>query len=137
LQKALVHENRARDQRSFGRFKESNSIEKERPKVNFVEDESASDGDKEICVEEWVDTPKDKPISCSFLKPSSGRKEEVKYTFDVSKFDKLFDVLLQGGVMILAEDHVIPYAEYWSKKKHCMWHDSYSHMTNGCTYFHQ
>jgi hypothetical protein len=43
---------------------------------------------------EWVDTPSDKPLACSFLKPSLGKKDEVKFTFDVSKSDKLFDVLL-------------------------------------------
>jgi hypothetical protein len=45
-------------------------------------------------VAEWVDTPKDKLISYSFLKPNTGRKDEMKYTFDVSKCDKLFDLLV-------------------------------------------
>jgi hypothetical protein len=38
-------------------------------------------------------------------------KEEVQFTFDVTKCDKLFDVLLRGGVIHLAEGHVMPSAE--------------------------
>jgi hypothetical protein len=59
-----------------------------------VEDELTSDEDAEIYVTEWVDTPK--PISCSFLKSCIGQKYEIKYTFDVSKCGKLFDVLMKG-----------------------------------------
>jgi hypothetical protein len=51
----------------------------------------------EVCVAEWVDMPRDKPISCSFLRQGAGRKYEVKYTFDVSKCDRLFDILVRGG----------------------------------------
>jgi hypothetical protein len=30
------------------------------------------------------------------LKPSAGQKDEMKYTFEVSKCDKLFDVVMKG-----------------------------------------
>jgi hypothetical protein len=53
-----------------------------------------SDDEAEVCVAEWVDTPKDRPITCTFLKPGSGKKKEVRFTFDITKCDKLFDVLL-------------------------------------------
>jgi hypothetical protein len=66
--------------------------------VNMVDDdESTSDSDAKACVTEWVDTPRDRTITCPLLKPNTGKKEEVKYTFDVSKCDKLFDVLVHGG----------------------------------------
>jgi hypothetical protein len=83
-----------------------------------------------VCVIEWVDTPKDWPISCSFLKPSHGRKEVIKYMFDVSKCDKLFDVLVKGRVIRLTEVHLIPSVEQLARKKYCKWHDSYLHTTN-------
>jgi hypothetical protein len=70
------------------------------------------------CVAEWVNTPKDKPISCSFLKPNIGRKEEMRFTFNVSKCDKLFDVLVRGGVIRLAEGHAIPAAEPLAMRKY-------------------
>jgi hypothetical protein len=53
----------------------------------------------EICLAERDEKHGDKPISCSFLKPNGGRREEMRYTFDVSKCDRLFDLLLQGGVI--------------------------------------
>ena len=39
--------------------------------------------------------PKSKPFVCAALKPIPARREEIKYTFDVSKCDKFFDILLQ------------------------------------------
>jgi hypothetical protein len=72
--------------------------------------------------------------SRSFLKYGAGKKDELKYTFDVSKCNKLFDLLLKGGVIRLTEGHVIPSANQLAKKKYYKWHDS-SHMTNECNYF--
>jgi hypothetical protein len=48
---------------------------------------------------------------CPFLKPNMRRKDEVKYTFDLSKCDKIFDVLVCGGVIKLSEGHVVPSVE--------------------------
>jgi hypothetical protein len=60
----------------------------------------------------------------------------LKFTFDVTKCDKLFDVLLQNKVIRLKGGHVIPTAEQLAQKKYCKWHDSFSHTTNECNYFH-
>jgi hypothetical protein len=97
LQWAVAHENRAKDQSSHGRFKENTFREREKQNVNCVSEESASDEEGNVCVAEWVDMPKDKPISCSFLKPNAIKRDEMKFTFDVSKCDRLFDVLVKGG----------------------------------------
>jgi hypothetical protein len=59
----------------------------------------------------------------------------MRYTFDVSKCDRLFDLLLRGGVIRLTEGHVIPSADILAKKTYCKWHDSYTHTTNECNYF--
>jgi hypothetical protein len=90
----VIHENRARDNRSYSQFKEA-SRDKVKSVVNLIGEELAKDGDAEICVAEWVESPR--PMSCSFLKPNEAKKGEMRYTFDVSKYDKLFDVLIQGG----------------------------------------
>jgi hypothetical protein len=119
LQRAVIHENRARDHRSHGRFKEARR-DKKKQVVNLVDEES-------------VDMPW--PISCSFLKPNDGNREEMRYMFDVSKCDKLFDLLVQGGVIKLKEGHVIPAADLLAKRKYCKWNDSYRHTTNECHYF--
>jgi hypothetical protein len=103
--------------------------------MHYVDDEVEHEEGNEICVAEWVEKPRDKPISCSFLKPNGGRRDETKYTFDVSKCDRLFDLLLWGGVIRLTEGHVKPNADILAKKTYCKWHDSYTHTTNECNYF--
>jgi hypothetical protein len=77
--------------------------------MNLVDGESANDGDAKIYIAEWVDTSQS--ISSSFLKLNDGRWDEMQYTFDVTKCDKPFDVLVQGGMIKLKEGHVIPVAE--------------------------
>jgi hypothetical protein len=110
LQSTAAYENRARDCRSNSRFRDS-SKEKDRGSVGMVEDNASNDEDTEVCVAEWVDTPKDKPMTCSFLKPGLGKKDEMCFTFDVTKCDKLFHILLQHKLIRLKEGHVIPTAE--------------------------
>jgi hypothetical protein len=95
--------------------------------VNCVEGESASDDKVEVCVAECVDTPKDMPISCSFLKINPSKKDEIKCTFNVTKCDKLFDVLVKGGVIRLMEGHAIPTPDQLGKRKYCKWHDSFTY----------
>jgi hypothetical protein len=103
--------------------------------VHFLEEEANNEQDNEICVAEWVEKPEDKPISCSFLKPNRGRRDEMRYTFDVTKCDRLFDLLLRGGVIQLTEGHVIHNADMLAKKTYCKWHASYTYTTNECNYF--
>jgi hypothetical protein len=100
-----------------------------------VDEEADDEEGNEFCIAEWVENPRDKPILCSFLKPNGGRREEMRYTFDVSKCDCLFDLLLRGGVIRLAEGHVIPNADILAKKIYCKWLDSYTHTTSECNYF--
>jgi hypothetical protein len=95
LQRALPYKNRAKS----SRFRDSTNKDKEKHHVNFVDEEADNEEGNEICVAEWVEKPRDRPISCSFLKPDGGWREEMRYTFDVSKCDRLFDLLLRGGVM--------------------------------------
>jgi hypothetical protein len=103
--------------------------------MHFLEDEHDDEEGNEICVAEWVEKPGGKPISCSFLKPNEGQRDEMRYAFDVSKCDRLFDLLLLGGVIWLTKGHVIPSADILVKKIYCKWHNSYTHTTNECNYF--
>jgi hypothetical protein len=135
LQRAIIQENQAKDHRAYAWFKETGS--KEKPAMNCVGEDEESNEETKVCVVEWVDTAKGKPLACSFLKPSPSKKEEMKFTFDVSKCDKLFDILLQNNVIKLSEGHVIPPPGQLGKTKYCKWHDTYSHATNECNYFHR
>jgi hypothetical protein len=69
------------------------------------------------------------------LKAEPWEKDEMKFIFDVTKCDKLFDVLLQNKVIQLSENHVVPSAAQLAKGKYCKWHGTFSHMTNECNYF--
>jgi hypothetical protein len=95
LQCALPYENHAKS----SRFRHSANKDKEKHHVNFVDEEANDEEGNEICIVEWVEKPGDKPISCSFLKPNGGQRMEIRYTFDMSKCDHLFDLLLRGGVI--------------------------------------
>jgi hypothetical protein len=123
----------AKERKTHDRFKDIDR--KEKPGVNFVEEDSGSDSEIEVCVTKWIDTPKEKPLVCSFLRPSPGKEDEAKYTFDVTKCDKLFDVLLQNKVIRLSEGHTLPTLDQLPKGKYCKWHGTFSHNTNECNYF--
>jgi hypothetical protein len=110
LQRAVTHENRSRENRLHNRFKEGNK-DKDRTGVGAIDENDSSDEESEVCMVEWVDTSKDKPITCTFLRPGPCKKDEIKFTIDVTKCDKLFDVLLQNNVIKLKVGHVIPTAE--------------------------
>jgi hypothetical protein len=112
LQRVLPYENRAKS----SHFWDNANKDKEKHQVHFLEEEVNDEEGNDICVAEWVEKPRDEPISCSFLKPNGGRRDEMRYTFNVTKCDCLFDLLLRGGVIRLTEGHVIPNADILAKK---------------------
>jgi hypothetical protein len=91
----LSYENQVKS----SQFRNNANKDKEKHHMHYVDDEVKDEEGNEICVAEWVEKHGDKPISCSFLKPNGGRMDETKYTFDVSKCDRLFDLLFRGGVI--------------------------------------
>jgi hypothetical protein len=91
LQRVLDYESRAKESRSFTRS--TNKPRNECP-VNMVEYTSESSGD-EKAVAEWSWASKSKPFVCSSLKQASkSRQDEIRFTFDVIKCDRIFDYLL-------------------------------------------
>jgi hypothetical protein len=94
LQRALECESRAKVSRSFPRASDKPRNECH---VNTVEYSSESSNDKEVdmCVAEWSWGSKSKLFICSSLKPASkSRQDEISYTFDIAKCDRIFDYLL-------------------------------------------
>jgi hypothetical protein len=97
--------------------------------------DSSDDSDKEIYAAEFVWPSKDKAYSCSSLKPTSkGRQEEIKFTFDVFKCDRIFDELLKSRNIKLT--HTIPPRDELKRCAYCKYHNSFSHATNDCNVFH-
>ena len=100
--------------------------------VSFVDysDSSDSDDDQMVGSAEWVQNNK-KAISCPF-----GNKEPEKYGFDITKADKIFDLLLSEGQIKLNTYHKIPTDQELKNIKYCKWHNAISHDTNECKVFH-
>jgi hypothetical protein len=57
----------------------------------------------------------------------------MKFTFNVSKCDKIFDELL--SIRKIKMSHIIPLIEDLKKCAYCKWHNSHSHATNDCNVF--
>ena len=69
--------------------------------------DSSDDESKEVYAAEFVWPSKAKPDSVPSLKLiQKNRQEELKFTFDVSKCDRIFDELLKNGKIRLS--HAIP-----------------------------
>ena len=62
------------------------------------ESDNSDDERKGVCVAELVWPSEAIPYSCSSLKPIQKiRQEEARFTFDVSKCDRIFDELHRNG----------------------------------------
>jgi hypothetical protein len=115
MQRALPYENHAKSTR----FRDNADKDKEKHHINFMDEEVDDEEGNEICISDWIEKPRDKSISCSFLKTNGERREEMRYMFDVLKCNRLFDLLLQRGVIQLTEGHVIHNADILAKKAYC------------------
>jgi hypothetical protein len=60
---------------------------------------------------------------------------EVEFTFDVAKFDKIFDELHKADYIKMC--HTIPPLDVLKQKAYCRWHNFRSHATNDCNIFHR
>jgi hypothetical protein len=75
-----------------------------------------------------------KSLACSSLQPvQKKRQEEVKFTFNVGKCDKIFDELLKNSNIKI--NHNVPSADELKRRACCKWHNSFSHATNDCNVF--
>jgi hypothetical protein len=79
-------------------FPRSSDKPRNKRHVNMVEYsiESSDDEEADMCIAEWSWGSKSKPFICSSLKPTSkSHQDEMSYTFDVGKCDRIFDYLRQ------------------------------------------
>jgi hypothetical protein len=109
IQKVTLHEHRSADVRS------SRKVNHVCPYMYGSDDE---DEDSEIAAAEWVRSKK--VIPCQWVK-SPGKEE--KYDFDITKADKIFDLLLREKHIQLPTGHMIPSAEELGKRRYCKWHN--------------
>ena len=102
--------------------------------MNYVEcfDNPDCDGEQEtVASTEWIQNNK-KSVMCSF-----GKKKPESFGFDITKANKIFDLLLSKGLIKLKPYHKIPLEEELKNMKYCKWHNATSHDTNECRVFCQ
>jgi hypothetical protein len=63
------------------------------------------------------------------------RQEEIKFTFDVAKCNKIFYEFHKAGCIKMS--HTIPPLNDLKWKAYYRWHNSFSHATNDCNIFHR
>jgi hypothetical protein len=83
-----------------------------RHNVHIVECDQSSSNDEstEIYAVEMIWPKQAKSSTCSSLQPvQKKRQEEVKFTFNVGKYDKIFDELLKNDNIKI--NHIVPSAD--------------------------
>jgi hypothetical protein len=109
-----------------------------RHNVHIVEcDQSNSDDEStKVYVAEMVWPKQAKSSTCSSSQPvEKKRQEEVKFTFNVGKCDKIFDELLKNGNIEI--NHIVPSTDELKHRAYCKWHNSFYHATNDYNVFHR
>jgi hypothetical protein len=80
-----------------------------------VHHDSLDDESKYVYAIELVWHAKAKLLACSFLQPvQKNRQEEVKFTFNVAKCDKIFDELLKSDNIKIT--HTIPSMDEFKRR---------------------
>lgn len=128
MQKALANERRAKESRNSQKSNEKPNC----PVYVLGCDSNCSDDEgKNVYTAEFVWPSSDKPCTCGSLKPiHKNWQDNVKFTFDVSKCDRIFDELLKLGHIKLS--HAILLLDELKRHAYCKWHNSFSHATNDC-----
>jgi hypothetical protein len=107
-----------------------------RHNIHVVEcDQSSLDDEpQQVYIAEMFWPKQVKSPVCSSLQPiQKKRQEEVKFTFNVGKDDRIFDELLKSGNIKI--NHIIPFDDELKSHAYCKWHNSFSHATNDCNVF--
>ncbi|XP_050896651.1 uncharacterized protein LOC127103431 [Lathyrus oleraceus] len=117
-------------------------------KVSYIAVEGGSSDDEDIIDKSEVNMEELKPepsYACKVLKPSNGKnplgaertdKYVAKtYTFDVSKCDEIFDLLVKDGQIIVPQGLKDPPLEQKKKMGFCKFHNFLGHKTHQCVLF--
>jgi hypothetical protein len=87
-------------------------------KMHLVGCDNSDDESIDVYTTELVWPAQAKPSSCSSLQSiQMNRQEEVKFTFNVAKCDKIFDELLKNGNIKLM--HTIPSLDELKRHAYC------------------
>jgi len=107
-----------------------------RSNTHVVDHDSDNSGgeEKEVYSAEFAWQSNPKPCTCPSVKLTQKNwQDKVKFTFDVSKYDHIFDELFKNGSIRLS--HAIPSAKDLKRHAYCKLHNNFSHATNNCNVF--
>ena len=100
-QRALAAERRSKELQESHRHHRPNTHARE------YHSDSSDDESNDVYAAEFVWSSSDKPSTCASLKPiTKNWHDEVKFTFDVSKYDRNFSELAKLGKIKFS--HTIP-----------------------------
>ncbi|TVT97876.1 hypothetical protein EJB05_56855, partial [Eragrostis curvula] len=87
-------------------------------------------------IAEWIDERSESFVFLA-LKPfmPKNRLKKIKYTFDLTLCDELFDSLLENNFIRLVGHKVMPSHQDLEKRIYCKWHNSFDHSTDTCNTF--
>ena len=96
----------------------------------FLEKSTEYEDEDEVAAAEinWAKDP-------TMLDPRWARKNKGSYDFDVTKADRLFEVLLKERRIKLPEGHSMLRPEGVKDRKYCGYHDTRTHSINDCRVF--
>ena len=119
MQKAISIESRLKESRD--------AYKSHRQHVHVIDVCSnwSDDDNKEFLATEIKWLAENKLVTCSSLKPiHKNQNEEVKFTFDFSKYDQIFDELLKYGYIRI--NYIMPSADELKRRAYCKYHNSFS-----------
>ena len=90
----------------------------------------SDDESNDVYAAEFAWPSQAKPLTCSALKPIHKNRQDEKFTFDVSKCERIFDELYRLGYIKMS--HPIPLLEELKRRAYCKLHNTFSHATNDC-----
>jgi len=121
-----------------------------REKVSYI-DTNESDQEFDIAYEDvedgevnFVELKPDPPYTCKMLRPSDGRSPvetqndkytPKTYTFDVTKCDEIFDLLVVDGQVAIPNGLKIPPLQQRKKRGFFKYHNFLGHKTSHCVLF--
>jgi hypothetical protein len=130
FQRALANESRVKESGNL-----QNPSKKVKHHVHLLNYEfnNLDDCGEDVYATEFTWSSNNPPHTCASLKSiHRNQQDEIKFTFDVEKCNKIFDELLSIGKIRLS--HAIPLIDNL-KRAYCKWHNSYSYTTNDCNVF--
>ena len=83
----------------------------------------SDDESKDVYATEFIWPPQAKSYTCSALKTIHKNRQEEKFTFDVSKCEKVFDELYKNGYIEMS--HTILSLEELKWRAYCKFHNTF------------